>query len=394
MADGRSWVSRWSVASWRCVVLCACLASVNLRCTTNHDQLARRPAGGGAGGTGSGGSTSSTQATAASNVTSSTTTTGGTTVPYIPDGSDVLTLVNGEVDAGRIWFCLGTADEGGSVVFSQAPVPSRGLRYGGHWTLSEASTPDFAEQDLVVVVLAGELPSDTDCDAAFEQAYWPARSMVPPILGTAGASGAGGAGGAGGDEPPPLRAMQLPTIVRGSLTLGRHYVMAVTGCMGGPGVFDSGLHCGATHTPQTPSLRPLLAPVSRQVATGKLALQFMNASAASAEVDFHSSPSADGGGLSVFMSFDLAYGALAPRDPNVSYSMQDLGISEGALLEVYQDSVKRFGLTWLQAAPDAVLDDGGSYLIVLLGPSLGSESEPGFNGTTVTIVDTGVGRDE
>src|SRR5690606_7024559 len=152
--------------------------------------------------------------------------------------------------------------------------------------------------------------------------------------GAAGGGGAAGAGGAGAEPPPELRARELPQLPAGTLVLGKNYVMVVAGCMGGPGVADDGLHCGEEFARGAPSLRPILAPASRATLSGRLSLQFLHASAASLDVDFRSRPFSGGPGLDVTLALDLGYGSLSPRQPLQQFASEDLGIAEGANIDV------------------------------------------------------------
>lgn len=384
---------RLNPSRWLPLVAAVSLLASSVRCSTDHEQLAQRPGSGGSGGTGQGGNATATNLT--SSVAATSTGSGGT-VHYAPDGPDVLTLVHGQVDAERIAFCLGRDTADGETRFDAVPIPDGGLDYGEVFTLGESEAIDFEADDLKLVVLAGEFDADAECAESFEQAYWPAR-LHEPDPGAGGAGGAAGAAGAGGASPverPPLRALELPTIPANSLVLGRHYVMVLSGCMGGPGVVDDGLHCGRTHSPQTPSLRPLLVPVSRKVEPERLSLQFMHASAATPSVDFRSLPGTEGSGVQLYLATGLSFGRVVPTDPQTSYSLADIGISGGADLVVLGSNAQQFTTPWSELLGTAEIAAEGSYLGILLGPTLGSKSDDGFNETRVTLLATGIGTDE
>lgn len=376
-----------------------CLAS-NIHCSTDHEQLAERPGSGGSGGTGSGGQGGNAAATTLTSSvgSTSTSTSSGGTVHYPPDGQDVLTLVHGQIDAERIAFCVAKGAGDAEANFDAPPIPDGGLGYGEAFTLGESEAVDFEAEDLKLVVLTGEFDADAECRETLAQAYWPARLHEPDSdeTGAAGAAGAGGmgAGGASPVERPPLRALELPTIPANSLVLGRHYVMVLTGCMGGPGVVDDGLHCGRTHSPQTPSLRPVLVPVTREVESGRLSLQFMHASAATPSVDIQSLPGTDGVGVQLYLATGLSFGRIIPMELQRTYSFEELGLDGGAELVVNGVNMQQFRAPWSEIAGRTEIAADNSYLAILLGPTLGTNSADGFNETRVTLLATGIGRAE
>lgn len=186
----------------------------------------------------------------------------------------------------------------------------------------------------------------------------------------------------------------MPSIPADSLVLGRHYVMVFAGCMGGPGVVDdSGIHCGANHSDATPSLRPLLVPVSRTVDPLRLSLQFLHASTATAQVDVQSVPAQGAPGVQVYLTSRVRFGVIAPQQPYLSHSSEDLGVPEGAEFVVYSGG-NEFRAEWTELLGATEIADGHSYLAVLLGPSLGTDAAEGFNESQVTLLPTDLGREE
>jgi hypothetical protein len=367
-------------------------------CTTNHDQLAKRTGQETSSSTSS--ATSSGMGGASSTGSGHTASTTGSTGPnqYPADGDDILTLVHGQVDAERIAFCFAEIKEGEPRLVSGKPTPEQGLAYGGKVALEAPGGLDFEEDSIVPIVLAGDLArvAGMQCEEALASAYWVGRAAEsqPDQVGAAGAAGAAGA--PGNAARPPLRAMELPALPAGTLVLGKHYVMVVHGCMGGPGVDDdNGVHCGRDFLPARANLRPLLVPVSRATRIGQLALQFMHASLATPQIDIRSRP-ADRMEQATLLASGLAYG-FVPSNPKTDLSLGELGIGEGASLEVLILGRREFESTWEEAAALGgidILENGESYLIVLLGPSLGTQSDKGFNPTRLTVIPTGVGRSE
>lgn len=376
------------------------LAASSVRCNTDHEQLADRPrsvtttstatgSGGFGGATGTGHTS-----------TQSVTTGSGGTMQYVPDGADVLTLVHGLADAERIGLCLGRAADDGPTRFDSRPLPAGGLGYGESFTLSEAAELDFENDALELIVLTGEFDADDDCSDTLERAYWPGRIQEPvPGVGAGGAAGAAGAGGAGfgGEgavERPPLRAQVLPTVPANSLVLGRHYVMVLAGCMGGPGVIDDGTYCGANFASDAASLRTLLVPVSRAVQPGRLSFQFLHAAAATSQVDVRSVPNMFGSGVQVYLTSRVRFGIIAPKEPYLSHSTEELGIYDGAELVVSASSGGELREHWRNLADDIEIADERSYLAILLGPRLGRGGAEGFNASRLMLLETGLGRDE
>ena len=372
-----------------------------VRCNTDHEQLAERPGSGGATGSTSSSGLTSNAATSVTGTQSSTSTGSGGSISYTPDGDDVLTLVHGQVDAEHIAFCLGRADEG-RTRFDAPPIPRGGLGYGDSFTLSEAEDLDFEHDAIELVVLTGEFDEDADCEDTLGRAYWPGR-VQGPGSGAGGAAGAGGASdagiaGAAGAEAvprPALRAMVMPSIPANSLVLGRHYVMVFAGCMGGPGVVDeSGLHCGANHSNETPSLRPLLVPASRAVDPARLSLQFLHASTATSQVDVQSVPANGSPGVQAYLTSRVRFGVIAPQEPALSHSSETLGLPQGAEFVVYSPSGGEFRAQWTKLPGVTEIADGHSYLSILLGPRLGTDAAEGFNPSSVTLLPTDLGREE
>jgi hypothetical protein len=373
------------------------LASVSLKCTTDHDQLAERPStstsAGGATGTG-GAATTQSLSTMSSNTASTT----GRTFEYTSDGDDVLTLVHGQVDARLIAFCFAPSISKVDDLVSGSPQPAGGLVYGAHASFREPGGLSLSD-DIVPIVLAGDSPEDfeLDCaDALREAVYITRESQLPD--GELGAGGYAGGGGAAGGSPvgqePDLRAMQLPRLVEGTLQLGRHYVMVIAGCMGGTTTPIGSAQCGPQYAPGQATLRPLLVPVSRDASPFSLSLQFMHASAATPEISFRSNPASDGSGSGAALATSLTYGVATFEISEQNWSTSDLGVGDGATIEVLDFSQNSVEVSWQDAASlggAAPLQDGESYLLILLGPRAGLDAD-GVNPATVSVIPTGEGR--
>src|SRR5690606_17672650 len=122
---------------------------------------------------------------------------------------------------------------------------------------------------------------------------------------------------------------------------------------------------------------------------------FMHASAASLEVDFRSTPRAQGAGQAAVLASRLAYGSLVPETTRVDYTLEELGVSEGASIEVFRASLSQFSTPWQSAAEIGgalPLQNGASYLAILLGPDVTSASDTRYNEPQVTLIPTGTER--
>jgi hypothetical protein len=176
-----------------------CLALAALDCTSDHGKLARRSGAsgaGGAGGAGAGkaGSAGKSGVAGSAGASGSSAASGGTggVKPVEPAGRAVTTLLHGVVDAPRIAWCFGRGS-GSSDLFGD-PAPRRGLAYGESFSFERLDGVDLDEDDLSLLVLAGELElvEDLDCEAAVALA----RKEMAAVAGGTGGGGAGGEAGA------------------------------------------------------------------------------------------------------------------------------------------------------------------------------------------------------
>jgi hypothetical protein len=416
-------MSRLGVAAWRrAAALGAALGfSVGLGvlgggCTTDHEALARQPKPSSGGG-GSAGALAGAAAGGVGN-TGNVSSQGGRVNPDDePLGDDVLTIVNGVVDAPSVALCFArlTADgEGTELVGS--PLPE--LPYGAHTILTGLEGISFADDTLVPWALAGDLAlvDGLDCAAAVELAAEEEAKVTPSREsgGEGGAGGdgagaqggssgtetaAGGAAGAGGAaaepeplEPPVLRARALPAIAAGSMATGRSVLMVLAGCLGGAAYTDvlEQAACGDDYSPSSPSVQPLVVKMSRKVGFDKVGLQGVQASPAlAAPIDLR--VAADGVPLLLFAS-GVSLGGIEPRPADLRFGVAELGPSQSAYgLQAARDGGVLFEQPWpriLAASGIEELEPFRNYTAVLLGPDP-LLVEPGFwNESAFALVDS------
>ena len=375
-------------------------------CTTNHDALARQPkagssAGGSAGSAGFGfGGFGNTGNQAQ----------GGRENPDVePAGANVLTIVNGVVDAPSVQLCfarVGENDETDAFVGS----PSAELGYAATTVLQELDGLSLIDDVIQPWVIAGELSllEKLNCEDAVALAQSEEAKVTPvpeePAAVGQGGEGTGGAGqaepsgeaGAGGSgEPlefPTLRARPLAALPAGTVNIGRSILMVLTGCIGGAAYTDriDTAVCGKGYTPETPTLQPIVVKLSRAVSYDKVGLQAVHASPATASLDIRAS--GDEGTVSLVFATDVTFGAIEPRPAALRFTPVELGVDqfnfglqavdEGggvAYQEAWSDILK------VSALPTPVA--GRSYTAVFLGPDPLLIKEGWWNTSAFSLVD-------
>src|SRR6185436_3157989 len=125
-----------------------------------------------------------------------------------------------------------------------------------------------------------------------------------------------------------LRVSKLPEIPPGALSDGYSSLYVALGCLGGA-AFTNALEedaCGEAYSPESPTLSATLVTLSRTHADGKIALQVLNASLASAALTVSSAPPDTSVQSTVAIAYDVRLGSLTPRRPNTQFSMADYGL--------------------------------------------------------------------
>jgi len=379
-------------------------------CTTNHDALARRDQKGGTGGGGAGG-------VAGSLGNSGGVASGGRPNPddEVP-GDDVLTIVNGVIDARSIELCFARLDEDGvEREFVGAPLAE--LPYVRSAVLTSIEGLSFADDLIEPWVLAGDLQElrGLNCEAAVRAALDEEARVTPPSgpmngEGGAGEGGANGSGdgesagvgeaGAGGIplEQPKYRARAVAALPPGTLNIGRSVLLVLTGCMGGAayGGKSATQACGAAYTRRSPTLAPVIVKLSRKVGFDKVGLQGVHAAPALAGSVDIAAAGGDGSAALLFAS-GVTYGAIAPRPADVRFSGEELGVTaRDRELQVIADG----GVVYQQAWPDIREASGlteirptRSYTAILLGPDPRLSASGFWNKSAFALVDNDPTRD-
>ncbi|HEY2408605.1 MAG TPA: hypothetical protein VGI10_21515 [Polyangiaceae bacterium] len=391
------------------------LALVLAACVSNHDDFKKVPtsnagaggksgaAGSGSGGGGHGGADAGVD-------------TGVDSGPPEPTGPNVLTIVNGVVDAPSLAVCFAKLADGGAVEPFGSPLTSAPLAYGGSLALSALSGADFASDTLVPLLLAGELErvATLDCAAAValaeqtESAFNADAGADDAGIGAAGAGAqdagnvdasvtdaGGGSGGADsglatGTAHSPLRVRALPALPAGTLAGDLSYLLVASGCLGGLG-FDSGnteLLCGDGYTPTNPTLFPVVVTLSRITQADRVGMQVVHASRASGSVSV--SIASQPPGTTVFtLVKSITDGQVLPKPPNFAHSEDDYALSNqielagsaSAVGETIGDATSRGG--------SGLLSNGASYALILIGPRFDYGLPPPlWNAAAATIVTT------
>lgn len=389
----------------RCLLVTVAIAG----CTTNHDTLARRPpASGGASGSGGTGGTG-----LGSGNTGNVANGGRVNPDDEPAGVDVLTIVNGVVDADSVRLCFARLGEG-AAEGELVGEPMQELNYARSTVLTELPGLDFETDTIQPWVLSGDfsLLDGLSCQKSVELARQEEAKVTPhdeprdPGLGGApgaeeAAGGSGGAvgeteGGAGGGAPDPgpalekpaLRARPVAALPSGSLVTGRSLLLVLSGCLGGAYYRDAiqASICGQGYAPDEPSVQPVLVKLSRDLAFDKVGLQAVQAALAVGSVDVK----AGSDGALTFAS-GLGFGSIAPRPADVRFGIVELGISaidsglqavgsEGVLLE----------RSWFSIRDASGIDSiatARSYTAILIGPDPLVIKHGWWHEATFTLVD-------
>jgi hypothetical protein len=359
-------------------------------CTTNHDSLARRApegaSGAGSGGGGAAGFAGSSFGNAGNQPQ------GGRDNPDDePPGDNVLTIVNGVVDASSVSLCFARLDDKDRSVLVGSPSPELG--YGASIVLTELEGVSLVDDTLQAWVIAGELSrlGDLDCQQAVELAGTEEASVTPEsgLEGAAGAGGASaesgagsggaseaGAGGAGEPEipleKPVLRARSLAVLPPGSIDIGRSMLMVLTGCMGGAAYGDrvDRSACGSSYATGRPTLQPIVVKLSRELGFDKVGLQAVHASLPTATLDIRATGK---DAVALVFASSVGFGSIEPRPADTRFTKVELGVdrSDYGLQAVDESGNVAFQEGWpaiLERSGIAAIESARTYTVVFLGP--------------------------
>lgn len=358
-------------------------------CTTNHDALAKQPkagsqsGGGGSSGFGSGGFGNT------GNVSQ-----GGRINPDVePAGDDVLTIVNGVVDAPSVRLCFsGVADTGEPAELVGSPLPE--LAYAASVVLTELEGFSFADDAIVPWLISGDFSrlDGLDCARAVSLAQAEEAKVTPVEGDGAAGEGAGGAAAQPELEEPVLRARALGAIPPGTVNIGRSILMVLSGCMGGAAYRDDidTAVCGEGYTPSTPTLQPVVVKLSRDIGFDKVGLQAVHASLAVAgTIDVRAS--GDGGIISLTFASSVGFGGIEPRPADVRFSPTELGLAQNDFgLQAVDDSGVILQQAWSDIRQASGLEDivaARAYTAILVGPDPLLLKEGWWNAPAFALVD-------
>lgn len=394
-----------SNAPFRVVLAAATLSVLSAAaCTTNHDAFAKKPGGAGGGGSGGGGFGGGGFGNAPSGAQ------GGMleNPDNEPPGDDVLTIVNGVVDAESVQLCFARSRDGGVPEPFGLPLPERELGYAQSIELENIEGAALTKDYLEPWVLAGNLSliEGLVCEQAIALAQEEEARATPDPEALAGASaggaageggadaqgGAGAEGGAGGArapkyERPALRARALPQFSPGTFAIGRSVLMVLSGCLGGPAFRDDleALACGARYADSLSTAGAVVVKLSRDVSFPGVALQAVQASLGTELVDIR--VAGGEGDVSIAFANELTYGAIAPRPPEQRFGPAELGTMSGRHgVQALRDGVVHLQESWstlFDRSGIEELESGRGYSLVLVGPSsdtrkLGFWQRPAF----------------
>jgi hypothetical protein len=382
-------------------------------CTTNHDALARQPkagssAGGSAGvsGFGNGGFGNTGDQSQ-----------GGRVNPDVePKGDDVLTIVNGVVDAPSVRLCFARLGEDGETQdFVGSPLPE--LAYAASTVLTQLDGLSFADDVIQPWVISGQLSrlKKLDCEAAVALAQSEEAKVTPVAAalasagqggaGSAGAAGEGGAfaGGAAGEvgaggaatgplEFPTLRARPVAALPVGTVNIGRSILLVLTGCSGGAAYTDhvETSVCGDQYSPSTPTLEPVIVKLSRVVGIGKVGLQAAHASQSTGSLDVRAS--GDSGAVSLVFASKVSFGSIDPRPADTRFAAFDLGVDNFnyGLQAVDENGGVAYQEAWsdiLAASGLPAILEGRGYTAVFLGPDPLLLKDGWWNKSAFSLID-------
>jgi hypothetical protein len=375
-------------------------------CTTNHDALARQPRAGSSGGGTAGVSGFGTGGFGNTGNQAQ----GGRDNPDVePQGDDVLTIVNGVVDAPGVRVCFArVGDNGQTSDFVGAPLPELG--YAASTVLTQIDGLSFVDDVIQPWVISGDLAQveKLNCQAAVALAQSEEAKVTPVAPEPAGGAGFGGAAaeadpsaiGAGGEggsaavplEFPTLRARPLAALPSGTVNIGRSILLVLTGCLGGAAYTDrvETSVCGAGYTPQTPTLHPVIVKLSRVVGFDKVGLQGVHAAQATGSLDVRAS--GDSGAVSLVFASSVSFGSIEPRPADTRFTPIELGVEKSNFgLQAVDGSG---GVVYQEAWSDILAASGlatpvaaRTYTAIFLGPDPLLLKEGWWNKSAFALVD-------
>lgn len=335
-------------------------------CTTDHDALALKPNRGGESSGGTAGAGGSGGVVGGGGQSGS----GGRQNPDVePAGDNVLTIVNGVVDAPSVRLCFAAvSDDGQESELRGEPLSA--LDFATSTVLTELPEFLFADDALQPWVIAGDLSliEGLDCQEAVELAQSEEASVTPDPEAEEP------------EEPPPeptLRARAAAALPAGTVDIGRSVLLVLSGCLGGAAYAYSeelGPHiCGDDYAPRLPTLQPIVVKLSRHHRSTTVGLQAVHASVATGPLDVRAS--GDGGRIALVFASSLGFGAIEPRPADTRFSVRELGLdgADYGLQAVDSRGSVVFEQAWNDVLVAAGLETSvfqdRTYTAIFLGPN-------------------------
>lgn len=416
-------------------------------CVTNHDLFAASDGAGGAG-TGGGPATGglAQYVTGGAHGGDAQSGAGGHAGPVEPPGPLAISFVNGVTDAPWVSLCFTKVENGVESPATGMPFPAGALGYGNSTTVASIPGVNFATDavrpyvvaaspDAIsglncgsILVIAGTFgpsgaPGAGDAssrDGAPEVSPDAARDANGSRLDAAsrgdarnpvdaapnldatrvdarsagdGASDAsrregGGATDAAKTPVPIIRVAPLYVIPAGTFGASHHYLFALGGCVGGPGISDpSELSvCGDTFSASHPTITPVLVTLSRVTTSGHVGIQFVDATPAVRAADLRLTSA---GLIPLSIAKNVVVGAIRPNPPNATRTSPELGPTDHVQIFADGSSTPIYDQPWsktLAVGDIAALEDGQDYTLLLVGPYPGFAEREWWNDPLVTVV--------
>lgn len=348
-------------------------------CTTNHDALARKPPTGGSGGGGSGGGGAGGVMSSAGQGGS-----GGRLNPDIEAaGDNVLTIVNGIVDAESVRLCFARVTYDGATSELQSD-PQPELGYAAGTVVSELADLSFSDDAIEPWVIAGDLSliDGLNCQDAIALAESEEASVTPDPDAEPPAK----------LKEPKLRARSLAVLPAGTVDIGRSLLLVLSGCIGGAYYTDEleTTLCGDDYTPSSPTLQPIIVKLSRSARAAAVGLQGLHASLSTASLDVRAADKAST--VARVFASGIGYGAIEPRPADTRFSPSELGTDAGdyglqavgergdvVFQELWNDVLSASGLPSIQL--------GRTYTAIFIGPNPVVQRPGWWNAPAFTLVD-------
>jgi hypothetical protein len=375
-------------------------------CVTDHDALQKKPSVGSS--AGAGGAPAAAGAPTIIGGSDGEAASGGHADDE-PPGKNVLTIVNGVVDAPSVVLFFAKLDPSGGATPFGEPLTAKPFAYGQNLVLADVTGAKVATDTLEPLLIAGQLDliAGLSCEDAVARAQDEEANAIDENTraseaAQAGAGGEGGSAdaiGAGGEGGVPsyevrsrLRLGNLPAIPAGTLSAGRSILYVATGCIGGS-TYDaakSDEYCGAGYTEQQPTLSGVLVSLSRRVQFGDTGMQFVHASLATPPADVSSHPPFPSTDSGIQIATAVALGQASPHSALLTHSAFDYGSARSYTVQISAQDTAVSNEAWVDVLARGglkALEDSNTYALVLLGPRADHlKATPLWNPSAVTVI--------